>query len=313
MLDFKPDWEILENLRDRFLSQSFSENESYWNSIETLNQYHHTFAQRIGWKWDSVLGEVRERFSSENSPYNVLDWGCGTGIASSRFLSFFQEGKSFQLNLWDRTSKSIAFTEEILKNQFPGLSISTWKKEISSEPFILLLSHVINELSSESEQEIISLIDRADWVFWVEPGTPVLSKKLILLRERFRTDFEVVAPCPHQEACGLLMNSLEKDWCHFFAKTPSKVFQDSFWKTFSTRLKIDLRSLPTSFLVLKRRETESFDPSKGRLLGRARSYKGYSLALTCRMTGVKEEKLLHRHNKQVIDLLEQNQFTTWIP
>jgi|LakMenEpi03Aug12_release.lakeMendotaPanAssembly.Ray.scaffolds.fasta_scaffold383371_2 hypothetical protein len=313
MLEFKPDWEILESLRDRFLSESFSGSDSYWNSFETLFQYHHTFAQRIGWKWESVLAEIRERFLSNHSALKVLDWGCGTGIASSQFLSFFEDGKSFQVNLWDRSTKSITFSQEVLQKQYPKLEIQPWNRTIGPEPFILLLSHVLNELSPEAEKELMKITEQAEWIFWVEPGMPHLSKKLISLREELRKGFEVIAPCPHQESCGLLASSLQKDWCHFFAKTPSRVFQESFWKLFSTRLKIDLRSLPTSFLVLRRRGLASMPLTQGRVLGRARSYKGYSLALTCRREGVKEEKLLDRDSKQVIDLLNEKQFTTWIP
>jgi hypothetical protein len=79
-----------------------------------------------------------------------------------------------------------------------------------------------------------------------------------------------------------------------------------------------LRSLPVSFFLAISRSSKSplslnSNPSKDnpkRLLGRARHYKGYSLAVTCGSQGIEEEKLLQRNRAEIIDIMKENRFIT---
>ena len=151
------------------------------------------------------------------------------------------------------------------------------------------------------------LIAQADSVFWVEPGTPVLSRRLIELRERLKDRFHFLAPCPHQNICGLLTEENRRHWCHHFAHPPGQIFQDGDWARFGKQMRIDLRSLPVSFLVMTLRKTEA-PTGKARLIGRARNYKGYSQALLCREDGVRDEKILHRNNRELVKRFEDGGF-----
>src|SRR6186713_2218329 len=80
-------WDSLERLRAAFLAGTAGASD-YWQSEADLASYDATFAQRIGWKWDYVLMELQRRGWSPPGG-ELLDWGCGSGIASRAFLDLF--------------------------------------------------------------------------------------------------------------------------------------------------------------------------------------------------------------------------------
>ena len=76
------DWNILERLREGFISGRAAEG-PYWQSTNDLTHYDFTYAERIGWKWDHVLSELRQR-GWRPPQGKLLDWGCGSGVAHRR-------------------------------------------------------------------------------------------------------------------------------------------------------------------------------------------------------------------------------------
>ena len=84
----RPDFALLERLRARFLDAP-SEGGDYWSSPDLLAAYDATFGERIGWKWDAVLAELRARGWAPPAGTAVLDWGCGSGVAGRRVLGAF--------------------------------------------------------------------------------------------------------------------------------------------------------------------------------------------------------------------------------
>ena len=104
----------------------------------------------------------------------------------------------------------------------------------------------------------------------------------------------VVAPCTHQQRCGILDEGNESHWCHHFAKPPSEIFQDGNWTRFAKMTGIDLRSLPLSFLVLDKRPVPTLPPGATRLIGHPRVYKPYALALASGSAGVTEYRISKR-------------------
>ena len=51
---------LLDRLRETFLSDAKSGG-PYWHTITDLECYDFTFGERIGWKWDAVLAELKQR------------------------------------------------------------------------------------------------------------------------------------------------------------------------------------------------------------------------------------------------------------
>src|SRR5215203_3701374 len=81
------DWEVLDRLRATFLAGQPATG-NYWQSAVDLANYDFTYAQRIGWKWDAVLAELKLRGWSPPTG-KLVDWGCGSGVASRCVLDAF--------------------------------------------------------------------------------------------------------------------------------------------------------------------------------------------------------------------------------
>jgi hypothetical protein len=299
------DWSALDRLREKFLSGDASR-ESYWMSPGDLANYDYTYGQRIGWKWDAVLGELRLRgWTPPAGP--LLDWGCGSGIAGRRVIECFGPAHFRTFRVFDRSSLAMDFAVEAARKTFPSLYVETpdqaWmdgKETIS----MLVVSHVLNELDEAGGRHLREIIERADAVLWVEPGTYADSRALIALREELREQFLLIAPCTHQSACGLLTTENERHWCHHFAAAPRGIMADANWVRFGRRAGIDLRSLPYSFLVLERKGLREPVPGLlaegwSHIIGAPRVYKGFAKVLSCQADGVRELEWQKRDSPEV--------------
>ncbi len=292
------DWTALGRLRTAYLSGSAG-GRDYWHSESDLASYDTTFAQRIGWKWDYVLAELTRRGWSPPMG-ELLDWGCGSGIAGRAFLDHFGPQSVTALRVWDRSAAAMAFAARRARGKYPGLDVNTGSRENDGAPgvthpaFTLLISHVLTELMPEQTEALMDLAARAQCVLWVEPGTHVVSRRLIALRERLRERFNVIAPCTHSTPCGMLAPGNERHWCHHFAAPPREIFTDCNWSRFARLTGIDLRDLPLSFLVLDQRPAPPLPTGAGRVIGHPRLYKAHALLLGCDAKGVRERKLQQR-------------------
>jgi len=283
------DWNSLERLRTTFLVGAAGAGD-YWQSESDLASYDATFAQRIGWKWDYVLAELARRGWTP-PPGELLDWGCGSGVASRAFLDFFSPTSVSALRLFDRSPLAVQFAAKRAREKYPELSVNTG---LTEAPTILLLSHVLTELTPEQIEALVDFAAQATTMLWVEPGTYEASLTLIAIRERLRSRFNVVAPCTHQARCGILAPENERHWCHHFAAPPPEIFQDANWSRFASATGIDLRDLPLSFLVLDQRPAPALPAGATRVIGHPRIYKPYALLLGCDESGVRERRLTKR-------------------
>jgi len=311
------DWEILDRLRADFLSGAAAQG-PYWHTITDLECYNFTFGQRIGWKWDAVLAELRQRRWQPPAQATVLDWGCGSGIAGRAVVDFFGATHFGRLVVHDHSVLAMDFAEHQARQVFPQLAVerATPSFLAGREPIgVLVLSHVLNELHDTDLTALGELLSRAATVLWVEPGSHEVSRVLGHWRRKLLGPFQVVAPCPHQAACGILAAGNERHWCHFFAPVPTGIHADSGWVKFGQRAGIDLRSLPYSFLALERNSVGSalaagpfpaadrpaderrpyqIEPGGSRIIGEPRHYKGYARIFNCDETGVAELTLQKR-------------------
>jgi len=320
------DWEILDRLRGTFLSDAKSAG-PYWHTITDLECYNLTYGERIGWKWDAVLAELKQRGWSPPAGGSVLDWGCGSGVAGRRVVDFFGPANFSALRVHDHSELAMDFAEHHGRKLYPLLDVRRADTRFlrSNEPIgVLVLSHVLNELDEIARAELAELCARARSILWVEPGTHEVSRALGGWREKLRTaGLQAVAPCPHNAACGVLTAGNERHWCHFFASPPASLYADSDWVKFGQRAGIDLRSLPYSFLVLDRRAGSELAPTSrlqvaasgdptpdsalhlSRLLGEPRHYKGYAKVFSCDAAGVAELMLQRRDAPELFKALKQ--------
>lgn len=293
-------WPTLKRLRRGFLEGTAGDTD-YWRSIEDLEQYDSTFAQRIGWKWQFVLNDLVE-LGWKPAAGSVVDWGCGSGIAGRTVMDQF--GWNDQSSLWlsDRSSLAVRFANERAKIRYPKLQI---KRGIPGQVDLMLISHVLTEMTQPQIEELLAIASRAGTVIWVEPGTYEASLMLIAIRERLRESFQLVAPCTHQHRCGILTPENETHWCHFFAQPPASIHTDSFWSKFGNEMEIDLRSLPLSYLVLDRRPVPASTENSTRVLGRPNMFKPYAEILGCSGEGVCACKLMKRTHPDVYRKLKK--------
>lgn len=273
------DWAALDRLRGLFL-RSEPVREPYWRTESDLASYDFTYAQRIAWKWTAALAEL-ERLGWTPPAGPLLDWGCGSGVASRCVLDTFGAERFPEVRLHDRSGLAMGFARRRAMERFPGLDALA-DPGGSAPATTLVVSHVLNELHRDDLPRLLEAVRAAQCVLWVEPGTQAVGQGLVALREQLRGEFHVVAPCPHRDACGLLAAGKERDWCHFFAKAPTAAFTDGNWTRFGQRAGVDLRSLPFSWLVLDRRPVAEWAPDRGRVLGLAEVFKPYARADVCR-------------------------------
>jgi SAM-dependent methyltransferase len=255
----------LERLRALFLSERRpgAPLPDYWRDEADLHAYDAVFGARIGWKWDAALRECRDRGLPRADGDVVLDYGCGTGVASRRFVAAFG---AREVLCHDRSARAMAYASRVQQLAAPGVPARAQPDVGALAPDVLLVSHVLGELDRAGQRDLDQLIDRSRRVVVVEPGSPSVSRTLSALRDRLLATFTVVAPCPHQAACPAL--TTPADWCHFFAPPPPAVFTDGDWVRTARALGIDTRALPYAFLCLVRGAAPAAPTRAPRLLGR---------------------------------------------
>lgn len=305
------DWAALRRLRTRFLdfdnggedAGAPPDRSDYWESFAAMASYDFTFAERIGWKWDAILAELKTRGWTPPAG-TALDWGCGTGVASRRVVGAWPDAVD-KLLLWDRSEAGRQFAMKRARQTFPRIAISQAAAE--TIPDLLVVSHVLNELSPDALEKLIAVMEKAQAVLWVEPGTFAISRKLIAARERLLGKLNVIAPCTHALGCGMLSGGNARHWCHHFAKIPGHVHIDPGWGRFSRELEIDISTLPYSYLVLDRRPAAIHsDPELARVIGVPRFYKGFAKILSCQPDGVRELTLQKRDAPEFLKAMKKD-------
>jgi len=303
------DWKALERLRSVFLDGTAGARD-YWRNDRDLESYDQTFGQRIRWKWNYVLKDLQRR-GWEPPRGEAVDWGCGTGIATRAFLDHFPAEPPSRLVLWDRSPAAMQFAARKAREESPQISV--WLDRPADQDFgTLLISHVLTELSDEQVVGVLGLVAHATSVIWVEPGTYEVSRKLIAAREQLRGAFQVVSPCTHQAACGMLPPENERHWCHHFAPPPPEVFTDGNWARFAKLAGVDLRSLPISFLVMDKRPLPT-QPDAVRVIGRPRVYKAHALVLGCDESGINELRYTKRNQPGEFRRLKKGDIPAYLP
>jgi hypothetical protein len=271
------DWRRLQELREGFL-QGVREN--YWQTRRDLALYDAVFGERIAWKWAAVLSACAQAGIVCGGD-TVWDWGCGSGVGGRLVAEFL------------RAEKVVVTDRSPLAVEHAAAGHREWGRAILPPPgpggCVLVLSHLVGELDTSGWAELSSAFSAAGMIFWVEPGDRKHGQLLASARDDLLTQgWEVLLPCPHQKACPASA-ARTAHWCHFFARPPSTAFQSAFWQMASKRLGIDRRSLPLSFLVLRKSGAAAVRSPECRILGRPTLRKGYAEVLLCRSNGLLEE------------------------
>jgi hypothetical protein len=294
------DWGRLRRLRQSYLSHSAGRSD-YWEDEKLLRDYDATFGRRIAWKWQWVLADLK-RLGWNPPGSQVLDWGCGSGVAMREFAREFPVSCA---GFHDRSALAVRFAAQQFQSEHSGVEIGR-----GGIPDVLLISHVLTEMDAAVLDGVLKEMRDVPAIVWVEPGGVAESNFLTTRREMLQAGgFHAVAPCVHNGKCGLLASPPRSDWCHHFADPPPEAFTSSFWGHFAREMGVDLRSLPLSYLVLdKRRDCVRQPPDAVRLLGRPRVQKPCALLLGCDSCGVEEKILAKRRFPDVFRKLRHGEY-----
>ena len=300
--------ETLLSIEDRGAGE---EAPRYWSDVEDIELYDRVFAARIGWKWGAVLDEVEERgglpeLSQEDT---LVDWATGTGVAA-RVVLARMTSRPGRVVLFDRDESVLEYARASIAGAFPEVEFETTSEPPNERARVLLVSHVLDELDEHGASILRGAVRNAECALWVEPGSKRTSRRLSESRDELIRTHRVVAPCTHRTRCGILAAGKERDWCHFFAKPPAEVHTEGAWAEIGRELRIDLRSLPYSFLALRAARSDdanraAHDPTLRRI-GRARLQRGRALVDLCGKAGVEETQLLQRNHKALFKELKKN-------
>lgn len=304
------DWNALDRLRSLFLERKAAANGPYWQSRDTLAAYDATYAERIGWKWDALLRELRLRRWAPPAGTVLLDYGCGSGVAGRRVLAAFGAERFSGLALHDHSPEAVAFAAERAATEFPAPPRVSLNLAAPARPFTLVVSHVLNELPPAAREELVALAASAAAVMWVEPGTHADSRALAAVRDTLRAQHRIIAPCTHRENCPLFAETNAREWCHFFAEPPLGVQNSSDWVRFAQRAGVDLRSQAYSCLVLERGDGLAGDVAvtsgPARALGRPEVFKPYARLLACDAAGLHWLELPKRVDPALVKRLDKD-------
>lgn len=312
----KEDWERLRRLQAGFWAGGVP---AAWQDERDAMLYEAVFGERIVWKWEAVL-RILDAQGWRPQSERIFDWGCGTG-GPSRLVGAWGNIRTVHLHDVSILVRSWAAR----RHREEGFAVLPGVPQPGSEPFLLLLSHVLSELSESTLAELSRWTAAAHEILWVEPGERRSSRALgnmreVLLREQ---GFQIVAPCTHRGACPVSQPGKEQEWCHFFTRPPGWIFQSAHWREIASRLEIDLRSLPYSFLALskniaqvhrpddqryeKREENNDEQDSALRFLGRAEIRKGEATQLACGPEGLVRWRWQKRDNPTLYRELKHHQ------
>lgn len=320
MQEFRPNWELLRELRLKYLEGARATVTDYWSSDEVLENYDRTFGARIGWKWNAVLSHLQSLGwpgpntpAAESARLQLVDYACGTGQAARAWIRHLGT-PSKPVQLVDRSALACQFAaSKLAEENCPSESRSS----AFAAGSLVLVSHLFTELPRRARSALVQELLSAEGFVWLEPGTPAASEFLVELRAEFlKQGFVAIAPCPHQGICGLEKKS--KDWCHFFASPAPEAFTSAFWGNFSRELSIDLRSLPVSFLVMQKRGVNSSASAESAsrpsiALGRPRFQKGRTLCQVCEEGTVREISYQNRLYPDWIEALQTQPFVASTP
>jgi hypothetical protein len=173
----------------------------------------------------------------------VHDFGSGPGVA---LHALFDSKISIP---WSRISASDIYRgyEDLQKKlRLPLDHQTTYFEEPSKrkiENGLLVASYALNELSD---------IPASWWNYdaWmlIEPSTRYHARRLMKLKtELVSKGYKIYAPCTHQGACPLIVDS-EKDWCH----SRIQFAGPDWWQALEAQLPMKNRTITYSYLLARR-------------------------------------------------------------
>lgn len=184
-----------------------------------------TFAQLSG-----ALAATGERLPADWQPETLLDIGSGPGTALWVAAQIWPGLQS--ITAWEREPAFISLGQKLAKASswqslrqanWERLTISKYLPTTSQKYDLIILGHVVNELSPDLRKPLLDYVweHSSGVILLVEPGTPAAFAIVREMREYLlKKGAFTLAPCAHDNPCPL-----QDDWCHFPQKIERPDFQ----------------------------------------------------------------------------------------
>ena len=216
---------------------------------------------------------------------SVLDYGSGLGAATlalktSSFGKSIQDFYAFEPNgLAAELAASFRFFQGVQR-----LGAGSKKKAD-----LLLMSFSLNEIPDLT----VDFFKPYPHTLVIEPGSKTWGRKLLELRKSLieSGEFEILAPCTHEQDCPLLVHST-KDWCHDVVALRREIERGAppHWLDLLDSLPVENQALTASYLFFRkksqlakvqRRDTELPSFLRFRITGDPLREKGKTRQMIC--------------------------------
>jgi ribosomal protein RSM22 (predicted rRNA methylase) len=197
----------------------------------------------------------------------AVDFGAGFGTASLALPAHFQN-----YTLVEKAKEVCSRYDFLPKEKTTWLS--TFEKLAAPEKSLAIFSYSLTELA-----ELPAWARHAEALMLLEPSTQQDGRALLALRQKLLADgYHMWAPCPHQLACPLYVNS-KTDWCH------DRIFFDAptWFTAIEQHLPMKNQTLTMSYLLARRMPPPPpRAPTVGRTVGDLLKEKGKDRQLICK-------------------------------
>jgi SAM-dependent methyltransferase len=253
-------------------------------------------------KLTAILNRIGQLPQSDR-PLRVLELGCGpgTGVAALG-IAARATGVDIHHFATDNMPEMLAMTAELaqalkLDNVMPikvDLARPVGRQLDDPEPFDLILCmNILNELPTDRLNLLIREFGR--WlttdghVIVVEPTSTEKNRHLLAFRDRCaHTNWQILAPCPHQEPCPALESDTET--CH----DSWSFHRPEFMSDVDGKSNGRPDSLNATWFVIAREHRIKISENRGRVLGERVREKGRIHAKVCTENGLATLELQNR-------------------
>lgn len=236
---FKSDAELVKAISE--ISHKFTSERSrindYLNDPRLVSAYTAFYLLTNIPKLSLVLKWMPEEWFEILKQCDFIDLGAGPGTFSLAWKEYANmSGDVYQIE----QSQLMKEQGKKIWNAFHANTLfqsTDWNWKTSREKF-LLLGHSANEMGSEAVMQYIKKI-LPEHILFIEPGTKDFFPKMLKIRNALMdSGYQVLFPCPKQEACP--MQGQDTDWCHQFIQ----VKQEAEIERISQMAKLDRKLLP---------------------------------------------------------------------
>ncbi|MEN9824375.1 MAG: hypothetical protein RI953_120 [Pseudomonadota bacterium] len=227
------------------------------------------------------------RSLSELETIDVLDFGAGPLSASTGFLLALNQAinlsgtstvkiKKIRITAIERSEKAVKRAQNLIQKSLrPEIELEL--DRVTAIPadrafYVILAANVMNEIPEKHRWKVVSSLLKSmiqnplGIAVIVEPGQEEHSKNLAAMRDAIfdgamGDQFELLAPCPHKNACPLGPKSKRRDWCWF----KTEFARPLILMELDRRTKLDHAQLAFSWLALSHNSTTGISEQKNPL------------------------------------------------